>query len=259
MIKRENIDDFGRVYHGKKGMYPSVTTIVDQAWQEGDDYHWWKQKNDGNNGNPYHKDIKNYSGWRGTLCHYTLLNTLTHEELWSDEEQEAIDNLKEMGDYKYDADEEPKDAYERYQRDLQWVKRQFDLIQEKKGIKPDNVVDVERRVLKHEFPRYAGQFDLLYENPSGQLVLSDLKTSKWIYDKNKLQLAAYANAIDEEPDVLEVIKIHPEYEWVKADDYQPIAVESSEEWDESIDELCETFLERAVEGNQVLERRSSSE
>jgi hypothetical protein len=41
---------------------------------------------------------------------------------------------------------------------------------------------------------YAGRIDLVAEDPEGNLVLVDFKTSKYVYDKFHMQVAAYLNA-----------------------------------------------------------------
>lgn len=255
-IPRDNIDDFGRVYYGSDMEYPSVTTVIEQQWESGDDYAWWKQKNNGQGEMPDHEEIKEYSQSRGTLVHYALLNPLTNKELWSDEEEESLESLKEFGTYKYDKKEQRKDAFQRYQRDLQWAKKQFKLIKNNRGINKHNTIEVEQRFLRDEYPRYAGQYDLLYQDPDGNTVLSDIKSSKWIYDKNKLQLAAYAEACNYTVDRLEVLKMHPEYEWcVDADGYQPVEIQTDDEWDKSRTELWCEFESRAEEANEILEQQ----
>lgn len=253
-IPREKIDGFGRVYYGESDMkYPSVSTIVGQTWQEDDGFGWWREKNNGKNGMPDHEEIKEYSQNRGTLIHYTLLNPLTNEELWSEDERTSLDALKNFGDYKYSRDEKRKNAFDRYQEDLRWSKEQWKLITDKRGIDKRSSIAVEKRVLNHTSPRYAGQFDLLYEDESGDVVLADIKTSKRIYDKHKLQAVAYANATQYSVDKLEILKLHPEYKWVTSDGYKPVEVSSSDKWDESQEELWETFKKRAEEANTRVE------
>ena len=46
--------------------------------------------------------------------------------------------------------------------------------------------------------RYAGTLDLLWQNKDGEVILSDLKTSKRIYDTFAIQLSAYKLALEQE-------------------------------------------------------------
>jgi len=252
-LPRDEIENFGRVYYGDNGMeYPSVTTIISQQWDSDGEWDWWKRQNNGEGENPDYEEIREYSQSRGTLVHYTLLNPLSNDEMWGEEEQESLESLQDFGTYKYDKRETRTDAFERYQRDLQWAKKQWQLIKQDRGIDNYSAIQVENRFLHHDYPQYAGQYDLLYEDPDGDIVLADIKTSKRVYDKNKLQLTAYANACEYDIDRLEILKMHPEYEWVSCDGYKPVEVSKSTEWDTCRSELWSEFEERADETHEVM-------
>jgi hypothetical protein len=258
-IDRGQLDGFGRVYKGNDGMdYPSVTTIIHENWNdhEGEGLRRWKEKMDGKGDRPHHEDIREYAQHRGTLVHYTLLNPLTTEELWSEDEQSSLEALKDFGMYYYCKEEDPKPAFKRYQKDLQWAKKQFELVKEEKGIDQFSTIRVEEAIYHNE-PRYAGQFDLLYEDNEGDIVLADIKTSKRTRKSNRLQLSAYSNALDIDIDEHEIIKLHPDYEWVDSGykGYKPVEIDNSRDWGKSIEEYYEEFEERAWTGVTELEKR----
>lgn len=173
----------------------------------------------------------NYKGNRGTLIHYHMLNQFADEELDGKNEERAREQLKTKGDW------------QRHKQDLYWAEEAFDNIRRMRGIDEDSVLNVECFVENTDVG-YAGQFDLLYIDNEGDIVLSDLKTSKSVYPKHKMQLVAYANAINVEPDKLEVIRMHPDSEsWQTS---------HSSDWDESVDELYSEFCELRESLNEDL-------
>ena len=101
------------------------------------------------------------------------------------------------------------------------------------GITESSTIATEKYVLDEEIG-YSGQFDLLYEAPDGAVVLGDLKLSSGIRIGYKLQLAAYANALDRHVDRLQVIRLHP--------GSQEVEVEDSRDWERSVTGLCHEFL-----------------
>lgn len=195
-----------RVYTDEEDLFlPSVTSCIDQK-PEPKGLKIWKENNDGTNGNPRWQDILSYKGDRGTLIHYELLNEFADEDMYGENEQSAEASLRDdSGNNLYD------DEWSEYQEDLSFARNAWVAIKQERGIDDENVITVECFVTNTNIG-YAGQFDLLYIDPDGNLVLSDLKTSKRVYDKHKMQLTAYANALNLDIDVLEVIRIHPDSE-----------------------------------------------
>jgi len=223
----------GRVYtDGDELALPSVTTVLDQA-PEPEGIKYWKQKNDGTNGNPHWKDILQYKSNRGTMIHYRLLNEFADEDIGGTNEENSTDELILEGNWK------------RYQNDLAFAEDAWTQIKEKRSIGDETVLDVECFVTNTGVG-YAGQFDLLYVDPDSNIVLGDLKTGKGVYPKYKKQLVAYDNALNLDVDRLEVIRIYPDgEEWEISHDGQ---------WPESRDELWQEFYELRQGMDDVEER-----
>lgn len=215
-------DDGKRVYTDGEDLFlPSVTTVLDEMpTPEGIKY--WKRKYDGTNGNKHWRDILQYKSNRGTMIHYKLLNEFADEDMFGENEDTSTEELKLEGDW------------ERYRNDLTYAEEAWDEIKRVRGINSDQVLDVECFVTNVSVG-YAGQFDLLYVDKDGNLVLSDLKTGKGIYDKYKMQLVAYDNALEIPIDLLEVIRIHPDSEtW---------EVSHHSDWPQSRKELWADFMD----------------
>lgn len=210
----------GRVYTDMESLFlPSVTTVLNEI-PEPYGLKIWKQNNDGKGDNDDWRDILQYKANRGTLIHYNILKDFTDEEMFSENEETSTEELKIEGDWT------------RYEQDLQFAKEAWLEIIESRNIIPSNVLDVECFVTNTDVG-YAGQFDMLYLDEDGNLVLSDLKTSKAVYDKHKLQLVAYEKALNLDIDLLEVIRIHPDSEtW---------EISHDTDWVESRDELWSRF------------------
>lgn len=196
----------GRVYtDGDELILPSVSTVIDVK-PEPEGLKKWKEQNDGTGDSKHWEDILHYKSNRGTLIHYELLNQLVDEEMEGKEEHNSKEELKTSGDWS------------RYEDDLSFAKEAWTEITEQRGITKDSVLDAECFVTNTSLG-YAGQFDLLYIDDDNDLVLSDLKTSKSVYDKHMMQLTAYENALNLDIDTLEVIRIHPDSEsWEIAHD-----------------------------------------
>lgn len=211
----------GRVYTDGDVLLPSVTTVIDQQ-PEPEGIKYWKKKYDGTNGKKHWRDILMYKSNRGTMIHYKLLNEFSDEDIFGTNEENSTEELKLEGDW------------DRYQSDLAYAEDAWGEIKTKRGINEDSVLDVECFVTNISVG-YAGQFDLLYVDDDSNVVLSDLKTGKGIYDKYKLQLTAYSKALNLDIDTLEVIRIHPDSEqW---------QVSHDSDWNKSRDELWATFRE----------------
>lgn len=189
----------GRVYTDMKELFlPSVTTVIDQK-PEPKGLKYWKQKYDGTNGNEHWEDILSYKANRGTMIHYNLLNEFAPDDMFGRNEEDSTEQLKLDGNW------------ERYRDELGFAEDAWKEIKEIRGISAENVLDVECFVTNTGIG-YAGQFDMLYIDIDGNLVLSDLKTSKRVYDKHQMQLIAYDNALSLDIDILEVVRIHPDSE-----------------------------------------------
>lgn len=223
----------GRVYtDGNDLIFPSVTTVLDQA-EEPEGIKYWKKKNNGKNGNPDWRDILQYKANRGTLIHYNLLNEFSDEDIHGKNEENSTEQLKLEGNWK------------RYQEDLTFAQDAWKEIKEVRGINEETVLDVECFVTNNAIG-YAGQFDLLYIDKDSNIVLGDLKTGKGVYPKYKKQLTAYENALNLDVDRIEVIRIYPDgNEWEVSHDGL---------WSESRDELWGQFCELRQEMGDVQER-----
>lgn len=226
MIDRDNLKRFTtddkRVYTDGEDMFlPSVTTVLDEM-PTPPGIKYWKQKYDGTNGNEHWRSILQYKSNRGTMIHYKLLNEFAEEDMFGENEDTSTEELKLEGDW------------ERYRNDLTYAEEAWEEIREVRGISEEQVLDVECFVTNVAVG-YAGQFDLLYVDADGNLVLSDLKTGKGIYDKYKMQLVAYDNALEIPIDLLEVIRVHP--------DSQTWEVSHHTDWSQSRKELWADFMD----------------
>lgn len=219
-LERRTTDE-GRVYTDMEEVFlPSVTTVLDQK-PEPEGLKYWKKKYDGTDGKKHWRDILNYKANRGTMIHYNLLNEFAPDDMYGENESNSSDELKVNGDW------------DRYQDELVYAEDAWKEIKQIRDINSENVLNVECFVT-NESIGYAGQFDLLYIDDSGDLVLSDLKTSKRVYRKHKLQVTSYSKALSLDIDKLEVIRIHPDSEsW---------EISHSTDWSEDRFELWGEFV-----------------
>lgn len=215
----------GRVYTDNSELYlPSVSTVLDEM-PTPDGIKYWKKKNDGTGGTTHWRDILQYKGNRGTLIHYNLLNEFEEGDMFSVDEEQSTEELKVEGDWS------------RYREDLTYAQEAWEQIKRVRGISAENVLNVECFVTNTGVG-YAGQFDLLYVDDDSNVVLSDIKTSNAEYapyDKHKLQLTAYAHALELDVDILEVLIIHP--------DSQTWKISHNTDWAEDVDDLWTEFRE----------------
>lgn len=173
---------------------------------------------------PHWKEQGLYKRKRGTLAHYVLLSQLDDIDK-TDEERDAETTLKEWAerrpatteddvpDVDYPHRYDGAQAWSRCMREINWAVNTFEDVAAEYNITPATTIDVEQYVV-NESPLYGGQFDLLYD--SGETTLCDLKFSSGIRYGNKLQLAAYRNALldderfpDEIPRV-QIIRLYPD-------------------------------------------------
>jgi len=252
-IKRYLDEEENRVYEGPEapeGVY-SVTTILDRGSDDDKTgLKYWKKNNDGVGDNADWEDILHYKTNRGTLAHYAALNRFDHkfekgDSMWTGDErssQDAINDKSGNKDYVYSIlkdkgyvknreeyrildNNEDVDLQEILTNDLEYVREEFDAICRDKSIKASTVEEVEamfarprNRETRHQ--GFGGQADLLYTCPkTGDHVVADIKTSKQIYQKHKYQVAAYAQAAKEDPELngeyidrCEIIRLNPDKE-----------------------------------------------
>lgn len=213
-LDRITPDDGGRVYYDENVSLPSVSMVLGvrptpEALQK------YKDKQAKREGyTDFYLD-------QGTLSHYELLNPLADEELWSNDEQSSKDALNSHQEY-----------WDRYQDNLEWLEETWELVKTLQGIGPDSTLAVEHFVANFEVG-YAGQLDLLYVDPDGEIVLADIKTSKDVYDKYLYQAVAYEHALDVTIDRHEILRMCP--------DQRIWEISRSDEWIENTDDLWEEF------------------
>ena len=178
------------------------------------------------------KDIMSYKSNRGTMIHYKLLNEFEDGDMFGQNEEDSTEELKLEGDW------------ERYRDELSFAENAWNTIKEERGISQRGVLDVECFVTNVGVG-YAGQFDLLYVDGDGDVVLSDIKTGKSVYEKNKMQLVAYDNALELPIDKLEVLRVNPDREeW---------EISHHTDWKESRKELWADFMDLRLEMGDVEE------
>lgn len=224
-LQRVTIDGVGRLYNDPKQdlWLPSVSTVLDvrptpEALKQ------WKERVDN------YDELMSWYQNRGTLLHAECLSQLTPKdpdtdepivEIWGKDEQESEDELKDS------------DKWDEYERDREWALEAWEVVKMVSNI--DTVLDCETFIFETDIG-YAGQFDLLYhDNEANETVLADLKTSKNVYDKHQIQLAAYAMAVPITVDRLEVIRINP--------DRRDWEVSSSHTWAVDRRDLENEFIE----------------
>lgn len=237
-ISRGQDDDGHRWYKTDDFTAMSVTTVLDFLEEDLTGLEYWKRANNGQGDNAWHQHLFWYSGPRGTLCHYQVLNEFADEELWGKEERESLDQMiagqpldQELIENWHnervpvDEDEiiysvlnrkEVVETREQYQasfiesekehnlldicyNDVEWFNNQFNDVADELGITQDSIISIERFLLDNDLG-YGGQCDLVYENPDGETVLADLKTGSFL-QKHRLQAVAYSKAVERADDI----------------------------------------------------------
>lgn len=241
-------------------IYMSVTTVLGFLDEDTSGLEYWKKQNDGEGDNAHHEHIYWYSAPRGTLCHYQALKKFedSHDggELWGEEEAESMQQILEgpedgtfddashdLSDIVYSIlkNQDVVSSVEQYEalfegntrlvdvlhEDVEYFTEAFNDICEELGVTDDSVIRVEKYLLNDE-DGYGGQCDLVYEDPSGNVVVADLKTSSSLRQKHRLQSVAYMKAVEgadwgpDEVDRVEVWRIHPDSEsWQVHADWVP--------------------------------------
>lgn len=221
---RYSIEGVGRIYTDHDDIWlPSVSTVINVRGKP-DAVIKWEQRTDN------HEQIKEYKQNRGTIAHAKCLQDLVPvddstgsqiKELWGKDERQSVQALQRSNEW------------ERCQADIDttldmWNNRIMQYAHF------DYVHDVETLVCNTDIG-YAGQFDLCYEDhETGETVLADLKTSKAVYDKHLLQLAAYSAAVPMSIDRMEVIRVSPDFE-----DWRVLP---HTQWDEDPEDLLSHFI-----------------
>jgi len=229
-VERYLDDDDNRVYEREPGVEVfSVTTILSNTTEEPDAIDYWREANDGRHDNADWRDIIEYKRNRGTFAHYAALSNLEefhpHGEMWSDDESSSLNEVLDREDnfsFVYsifnDRDEvETMDEFadgwveddysleELFYDDVGYFEDTFKKILLDRGITPEHVDSVEHMFALpegDEHEGFGGQADLLYTDPeTGEHVVADLKTSSGIYDEHRHQVAAYAQAALESPEM----------------------------------------------------------
>lgn len=255
-IGRDSDDDglrwYTAVVDGQKVRALSVTTVLSVALEEDmSALESWKDDHDGSGDSYHHEHVYWFSGPRGTLCHYQALSKFEHafdesDDMWGEEEAESMAKLlhgPKQGTFD-DASHDPDDivysilkrqgvveSREQYQalfkdntrlvdiahENTEWFKEKFDTICDHLGVDDDSIIRVEK-FLVNEDTGYGGQTDMVYEDPNGDTVVVDLKTSSSFRHKHRLQSVAYMKAVEQadwgpdEVDRIEVWRIHPDAE-----------------------------------------------
>lgn len=263
-----------RLYDIDNELFPSTSTIT--GWYENPELDEilenWKQKYDGSDGTAHHKDIKHLKACRGTIAHALTLDEFYDGELWSEEEDVAVDRLKDFESYRkryIDTDEHPWNPAEIPFLDdetpHEWAMRTSEEIKQMMleevltGV--DEVIAVEKYLYSPEW-RFAGQVDFIYRHENGDLVVCDLKTSKVVSEKYMLQVAGYSKAyqelFDKSVDRLQIARACPESYGAKAEsEIDMMWFVQDNDWD-SRDDLEQAVKELADEVNKLLDGANTS-
>ena len=267
---------------GKK--LPSVTTVLKTRDDDKSNLYAWQDRNDGEGDNAYHEHLFWYSRHIGTLGHWYALKNLDDTLDWSNDEEQSKNELhyQQASEVRNDSPREVLysivksqhgveswgEFYDRYQpykngkyyrdelvsqaeRDIGFFVDGQSRLWSKLDIGPADTIAVEKFLFNEEFG-YAGQVDLVYEDPSnGDIVVADLKSSSGCYDKHKIQGAAYGKAIElaedvpvESVDRLEVHRAHPRSGQMAVHTSSETAthdVHTTQYWDESFEDLWGRF------------------
>lgn len=247
----------GRVYVADDGsVYPSVSTVVGARDADTTGLDRWKATHDGSAGSADWRDLLRFKSAVGTLAHEAVLAPLADRDLWGAEEDAAraalaslgvVDHPDALAAWLADSPDGP-DAAAMGERAVAWCRDSAE------GVLSDLVrpLDVERFLIDDD-RGYAGQVDLVYETsqPGADRAVCDLKTSKRVYHKHRLQAEAYAAALDDPVDLLKVARLDP-YERSTEASYHYQWLDPSNRWD---DPVTRADLRAEVEGLAARVRR----
>jgi hypothetical protein len=266
---------------------PSVTTILKTRDDDKSNLYDWQDRNDGEGNNAYHEHLFWYSRHVGTLGHWHALKALDPNLEWSDDEEQSRREL--FGQNEDEVFEDPArevlysvlrgdrdkaggtvsswgefydlhppylkgDYYrealvERAQADIEFFKDAQLRLWSKLGVTRESVIAVEQFLFNDDYG-YAGQVDLVYEDPAGYTVVADLKSSSGCYDKHQIQGAAYAKSVEtagivDEVDRLEVHRAHPRTGQMAAHTHRDApgknTVHTTKYWNDGIETLWGDF------------------
>lgn len=280
-----------RVYSRGDVHLPSVTTVLKTRNDDKSNLYDWQDRNDGTGDAANHEHLFWYSRHIGTLGHWHALHELDSDLEWTaDEEQSKAELQRQFADEV--SNDSPREVlysilrgdknkaggtvstwgefYDKYppykntefytdalleqaQRDIGFFKDAQLRLWSKLGVDEDSVIEVEK-FLFNEDHGYAGQVDLVYEDPEGYTVVADLKSSSGCYDKHQIQGSAYGKAIELDSGVdvdrLEVHRAHPRsgqmavHTHRDAPGKQPI--HTTQYWTDGYDDLWSRFHDLAV-------------
>ena len=260
---------------------PSVTTILSTRDSDTGGLDNWRRNNNGEDDNPDWQHLFWYKRHRGTLCHWAALSQVADDLPYSrDEYQSRYELYLQHGDevaadsprevlYSVLKDRDVINGYgDMYQQhnphattdtfkkalwdvvdsDIAFFKQTFAYIIDTLNI--DSIVAVERFLLNHKYG-FGGQVDLVIRYEDGTTAICDLKTSSGNRDKNKLQLAAYAKAVEMDDDIdvdsidhTEVWRIHPDTGTFQLhSNVQKTPLHTTSYWNESLEDSWGQFHE----------------
>jgi hypothetical protein len=123
--------------------------------------------------------------------------------------------------------------------------RIFQSIATELEITPESVVTVEEMVFDYDLS-VAGQPDLVYDDPHGDRVLADLKTSSGMRDHYPHQAVVYGEVLPYDIDRYEVIRIHPDTgTWQVHTNDPSHHIHTNDGWDSTPQQLFEEFSDVA--------------
>ena len=265
-------------YYRDEQKEPSVTTILKLREQDTTGLDNWRADNDGAGLNPDWQHLFWYKRHRGTLCHWYALSTAdesleysadergSRHELYYQSDKEVTDSsprevlysvLKDRGtveDYGDFYRQHPpykqsdyyrKQLWEVVNSDIEYFRDTFREMVAAVGGRPRVV---EQYLLDHTYG-FGGQVDLVWEYPDGTIAVCDLKTSSSNRDKNKLQSAAYAKAVENDDgiavdtvDRTEVWRIHPDSGTFSIHSHENATpLHTTNYWYESMEDSWEKF------------------
>lgn len=216
-----------RLYDVDGELYPSMTTVVGEYEdpESKEILENWKAKYHGDGDTPHWEDLRELKALRGTIAHAKTLTELIETEIWGDEEERAKEHIDNFAEYRHeylDTDEYPWNPaevpfFEAGETPRDWVDRTVpqikDNLLEHTLSDVDEVIGVEQYLYSKEHG-LVGQVDLIYRDPQGRVIVCDVKTSKGVYPKHKLQSTGYAlcyeELFDETVDVLKIARASPE-------------------------------------------------
>jgi len=244
---------------GTLGHWHALSTLEELEWSEDEAESAWVLHNVDTI-----TDDSKYTAYSERLGREFTVDGSNHEEIWDASPREVLYSVskrqhavEQWGSFYNTHSPYESHAYynnellNKADRDVGFFTTQQTQLFDQLGITTDSVVAVEQFLFNPEY-NYAGQVDLVYEDPNGYIVVADLKSSSGCYDKHQLQGAAYAKAVEMADDVsvdsvdrLEVLRTHPRSGQVVAHTHdgatgqQPI--HSTEYWYSGFDELWNEF------------------